>query len=168
MEQFEKRFEQENFESVNAEASLTVNRHAGSIHKSDYLMIKGRPCKVSDVSTFQPGKHGKTKCHFVGNDIFTGRKYEELIQTHHNADVPVTSRNEYQVINLSDDGFVAMMQVEAPYKTRSDIKCPEHEKPDVAARIKKLFAEEQEFSVIVLGACNKEIIIDVKILNATS
>merc|ERR1711865_1223081 len=34
---------------------------AGEIRKGSYLMIKGHPCKCSEVSTSKTGKHGHEK-----------------------------------------------------------------------------------------------------------
>mmetsp|Transcript_45043 Transcript_45043/g.101726 ORF Transcript_45043/g.101726 Transcript_45043/m.101726 type:complete len:160 (-) Transcript_45043:951-1430(-) len=144
--------------------SHTISQQAGTIRKGGFLMIKGNPCKVIEVATFQPGKHGKTKCHFIGTHMFTGRKFEALITTGHNAAVPVVIRTEYVVVNVSADGFLALMETKVPYQTRSDLTLPA-EKPDVSARIKALYAEEKEFSVIVLGACNQEMIMDTKVLS---
>lgn len=36
------------------------------MRKNAYIVIKGRPCKVVDVSTSKTGKHGHAKCAFVG------------------------------------------------------------------------------------------------------
>jgi translation initiation factor 5A len=51
------------------------------------MVIKGRPCKIVDVSTSKTGKHGHAKCNFVGVDIFTGKKYEDMTPSSHNMDV---------------------------------------------------------------------------------
>lgn len=66
----------ETFESADAGSSHTYPMEGGQIRKGGYIMIKGRPCKVSDVSTSKTGKHGHAKCHFVAIDIFTGKKME--------------------------------------------------------------------------------------------
>lgn len=39
--------EEETFESADAGASLTYPMAAGSIRKNGFIVIKGRPCKVS-------------------------------------------------------------------------------------------------------------------------
>ena len=53
-------------------------------------MIKGKPCKVKDVSVSKTGKHGHAKCKFSASDIFTGASCEELCPSSHSIDVPRT------------------------------------------------------------------------------
>ncbi|CAJ1446329.1 unnamed protein product, partial [Effrenium voratum] len=64
------------FERTDAGASQTYQQQAGTIKKGSYVMLKGHPCKIMEVTTFSPGKHGHAKAHMVGLDIFTGKKYE--------------------------------------------------------------------------------------------
>ena len=64
----------ETFESTDAGASETIPMEAGQIRKGGYICIKGRPCKVTSVSTSKTGKHGHAKCNFVATDIFNGKK----------------------------------------------------------------------------------------------
>ncbi len=37
-------------------------------------MIKGRPCKIVEMSTSKTGKHGHAKVNMVAIDIFTGEQ----------------------------------------------------------------------------------------------
>lgn len=70
-----------------------------------FIVIKGHPCKVNDVSTSKTGKHGHAKCNFVAVDIFTNKKYEDIIPSTHTAEVPFVTRKEYGLINIDGEGF---------------------------------------------------------------
>ncbi|XP_035547006.1 eukaryotic translation initiation factor 5A-like isoform X1 [Juglans regia] len=99
--------EEHHFESKgDAGWSKTYPQQAGTIRKNVYIVIKNRPCKVVEVSTSKTGKHGHAKCHYVGIDIFNGKKLEDIVPSSHNCDVPYVSRTDYQLIDISEDGFV--------------------------------------------------------------
>lgn len=87
------------FESADAGASLTFPMQCSSLRKNGHIVIKGRPCKIVDMSTSKTGKHGHAKVNIVALDIFTGRKYEDLSPSTHNMDVPNVSRKEYQLVS---------------------------------------------------------------------
>merc|ERR1711988_1937179 len=103
-------------------ASTTYPMQAGNIRKGGHIVIKGRPCKVSDVSTSKTGKHGHAKCHFVAVDIFTGKKLEELCPASHNTEVPHVNRADYTLLDITDDGFVSLMDDAGAEK--ADLKLP--------------------------------------------
>merc|ERR1711934_607252 len=44
-----------------AGASKTVPIRAGEVRKGGYVMLKGKPCKVVEVSISKTGKHGHAK-----------------------------------------------------------------------------------------------------------
>ena len=52
-------------ETTDSGASETVSVEAGQIRKGGYIMVKGKPCKVRDVSVSKTGKHGHAKCKFM-------------------------------------------------------------------------------------------------------
>merc|ERR1711943_28624 len=77
----------EQFETADSGASTTIQMQAGNVRKGGFMVIKGRPTKVIDVTTSKTGKHGHAKCHFTATDIFTGKKMEELVPSSHNLEV---------------------------------------------------------------------------------
>lgn len=129
-----------------------------ALRKNGFVVIKNRPCKIAEMSTSKTGKHGHAKVHLVGIDIFTGKKLEELCPSTHNMDVPNVTRKEYQMLDISDDGFLSLMDDDG--ETKDDVKVPEGE---VGDKIKKLFTvEEKEISVIVLTAMGEQVAMDAK------
>jgi translation initiation factor 5A len=154
----------ETFESTDAGASLTFPQQAGTIRKNGFMVIKGRPCKIADVSTSKTGKHCHAKCNFVGIDIFTGKKYEEMTPSSHNMDVPNISRVEYTLLDVNEEGFVSLMAENGD--TREDLSLPKgtEDAEKLAEQIKAQFAEGQELVVSVLKAMGEEMINSVKVI----
>ncbi|GAB1318801.1 translation initiation factor eIF5A [Madurella fahalii] len=139
-------------------ASATYPMQCSALRKNGFVVIKGRPCKIVDMSTSKTGKHGHAKVHLVALDIFTGKKLEDLCPSTHNMDVPVVKRQEYTLIDISDDGFLSLMTSDGD--TKDDVKLPEG---DVGEKIKKLFKEEEkETLVTVQTAMGEEAAIDAK------
>merc|ERR1712228_338804 len=139
----------------------------GQIRKGGYIMIKGHPCKVSDVSTSKTGKHGHAKCHFVAIDIFTGKKMEDLVPASHTAYVPFVKKVEYQCVAADEDGFLSLL---LGGDIRDDLKLPNEMEPkppgaeELSAKILENLEAEKDFNVIVQQACGMEQIIDIKML----
>lgn len=123
----------------------------GNIRKSGHIVIRGRPCKVVDVSTSKTGKHGHAKCVFVGVDIFTGKKMEELTPSSHNCDVPHVSRTDFTLLDISDDGFVSLMSENGD--TKDDLTLPSgtDDLDKLAIQIKDDFDAGKELTVSVLA-----------------
>lgn len=40
-----------------------------ALRKNGHVVIKGRPCKIVDMSTSKTGKHGHAKVHLVAIDV---------------------------------------------------------------------------------------------------
>eukprot|EP00048_Salpingoeca_helianthica_P014339 m.221205 g.221205 ORF g.221205 m.221205 type:complete len:160 (+) comp15739_c0_seq1:78-557(+) len=146
------------FESADAGASKTYPMQCSALRKGGFVMIKGRPCKVVDMSTSKTGKHGHAKVHLVALDIFTQKKLEDLCPSTHNMDVPVVKRTELQLVDISDDGFLTLMSEDGA-DTRSDLRVPEGE---LGEDIRTRFAADEAITVTVLSACDEEQVIAVK------
>jgi len=123
------------------------------LRKNGFVVIKGFPCKIVEMSTSKTGKHGHAKVHLVGIDIFNGKKYEDLCPSTHNMDVPVVTRTEYTVLDLTDDGFCSLLNSDGT--TKDDLKLPEGE---LGAQLKTEFDSGKELVVTVIGALGSEAI----------
>ncbi|EGP84080.1 unnamed protein product [Zymoseptoria tritici ST99CH_1A5] len=146
------------FDSADAGASTTFPMQCSALRKNGHVVIKNRPCKIVDMSTSKTGKHGHAKVHLVAIDIFTSKKYEDLCPSTHNMDVPNVSRREFQLLDITDDGFLSLMNDNGD--TKDDVKVPDGE---VGDKINKLFKEEEkDTNVIILTAMGEEAAIDAK------
>merc|ERR1711934_1166868 len=150
--------EEETFESNESGASLTYPMQAGAIRKGGHVLLKGKPCKVVEVTTSKTGKHGHAKAHFTGIDIFTGKKYEDLCPTSHNMEVPNIKRTEYTLMDITDDGFLSVMDEEGG--CREDLK--ESNDADLARDMRKQFEEHGELQITVIAAMELETVIAFK------
>jgi translation initiation factor 5A len=72
------------------------------------MMIKGNPCKVLSISVSKTGKHGHAKCNFLATDIFTGKKYEDMIPSTHGTTVPIVKKTEWELIDIEGDELTLM------------------------------------------------------------
>tara|TARA_A100001015_G_C14754972_1_gene619074 strand:+ start:200 stop:667 length:468 start_codon:yes stop_codon:yes gene_type:complete len=140
------------FDSGEAGASETIPMEAGQIRKGGLIMIKGQPCKVADVSTSKTGKHGHAKCNFVAYNIFNNKKLEDMIPSTHGTTIPVVSRTEYTLVDISDDDFMTLMDTNGD--TREDLMLPDYPE-NYAAELRQEF-EKKQLIVTVLKACGKE------------
>ncbi|KAH7100079.1 eukaryotic translation initiation factor 5A-2 [Auriculariales sp. MPI-PUGE-AT-0066] len=131
-------------------ASLTFPMQCSGLRKNGHVVIKGRPCKIVDMSTSKTGKHGHAKVHLVAIDIFTGKKLEDISPSTHNMDVPNVKRTEYTLMDIDDD-FLNLLNADGTPK--DDVKVPEGE---IGAQIKKEFAEGKELTITVVAAMGEE------------
>merc|ERR1712198_284412 len=150
--------EDTHFEATDSGASTTFPQQCSALRKNGFVCIKGRPCKIVEMSTSKTGKHGHAKVHLVGIDIFTGKKLEDICPSTHNMDVPNVIRKEYQVIGLEDAGeFLSLMDDGGDL--RDDIKVPEGELGD---EIKERFGNDEGLLISVLSAMDEECAVAVK------
>ncbi|GAW01723.1 eukaryotic translation initiation factor 5A-2 [Lentinula edodes] len=139
------------FEQASAGASLTFPMQCSALRKNGHVVIKGRPCKIVDMSTSKTGKHGHAKVHLVAIDIFTGKKLEDISPSTHNMDVPHVRRNEYQLIDIEGDGFMNLMTADGTLK--SDVKVPEG---DIGKAIQEDHEQGKEILVTIVSSMGEE------------
>jgi len=144
------------FESASAGASTTFPMQCSALRKNGHVVIKGRPCKIVEMSTSKTGKHGHAKVHLVAIDIFTGKKLEDLCPSTHNMDVPNVSRTEYQ-LSYIDDEFLNLIRPDGSEK--SDVKVPDG---DLGVKIKEYEEAGTDILVTIIAAMGEEAAISVK------
>ncbi|CAA0823244.1 Eukaryotic translation initiation factor 5A-3 [Striga hermonthica] len=96
-------------EKTGLKTNFQDNLGSSSDLNISYEAVYGCDCGCRQVSQhascLKIGKHGHTKCHFVAIDIFNGKKLEDIVPSSHNCDVPHVNRTDYQLIDISEDGF---------------------------------------------------------------
>lgn len=151
-------------------ASLTVPIRAGEVRKGGYVMLKGKPCKVIEVSISKTGKHGHAKANITGLDVFTGRKYVEISPTSHNMTAPAMFRSEWQMTDLSRDGGMTLMDNGGNVKEDLDlVKTTTGEWNKISQQIVEKFPNIEEgrgLFVTVLKAMTTEQVVDFIIKDA--
>jgi len=150
---------QADFEGGDSGASKVYPAQCSSLRKNGHVVIKGRACKIVEMSTSKTGKHGHAKVHLVGLDLFSGKKYEDICPSTHNMDVPVVKRADFQLIDISDDNFLTLMMDSGDL--RDDIKLPEG---DLGTEIKTKFEQNEggDLLLTVLNAMGEEMVVATK------
>ncbi|CAL1531171.1 unnamed protein product [Lymnaea stagnalis] len=148
---------EETFESADAGASQTFPQQCSALRKNGHVVLKGRPCKIVEMSTSKTGKHGHAKVHLVGIDLFTGKKYEDICPSTHNMSVPVVIRKDYECINKDDDGFLSLMDDNG--ETREDLKCPDNE---IGKEICERLQKGEAIQVTVMKSMGEETPVGIK------
>ncbi|NWV06085.1 IF5A1 factor, partial [Ptilonorhynchus violaceus] len=114
------------FETGDAGASATFPMQCSALRKNGFVVLKGRPCKIVEMSTSKTGKHGHAKVSIPGAaDRDPGRvpvcdlcylSSPELTCAH--LSVPV------QLIGIQD-GYLSLLQDSG--EVREDLRLPEGE-----------------------------------------
>jgi len=117
---------------------------ASSVGKNWFVALKGFPCRIIDMSTYD------SKIHFVGIDIFTSKKYEEICPDNHNLDVPDVNRTDYSLLDIKE-GFLNLLTSKG--ETKNNLKLPEGE---IGDQIKQMFDEGKDVVISVLSAMGLE------------
>jgi translation initiation factor 5A len=153
------------FEGSASGASESFPQQCSALRKNGFVVIKGKACKIVEMTTSKTGKHGHAKVHLVGIDLFTGKKCEDICPSTHNMQVPNVLRKEYEVIDITDDGFFSLMSEDG--EMRHDLKLGENCSHSTPAAVRELIAQAEGTGERVVAtvwkAMGEEVIKELKV-----
>jgi len=82
-----------------------------------YMLIDEEPCRIINIQTSKPGKHGEAKARIDAVGIFDGSKRSVVFPVKHKVQVPMIGKRQAQVLSLTDTE-VQLMDLET-YETFS-------------------------------------------------
>jgi translation initiation factor 5A len=74
---------------------------AKELKPGHYVLIEGIPCKVMEVESSKPGKHGAAKMRITAIGIFEGQKKTLLSPGDADVEVPIIERKTVQIMSVS-------------------------------------------------------------------
>lgn len=74
---------------------------AKDLKPGKYVLIENVPCRVVQVETSKPGKHGGAKMRVVAIGIFDGQKKTLLTPSGQDVEVPIIERKTVQIMSVS-------------------------------------------------------------------
>eukprot|EP01102_Stenamoeba_stenopodia_P009887 TRINITY_DN2933_c0_g1_i1.p1 TRINITY_DN2933_c0_g1~~TRINITY_DN2933_c0_g1_i1.p1 ORF type:complete len:170 (-),score=26.65 TRINITY_DN2933_c0_g1_i1:163-672(-) len=154
-------YEQE--EHADAGASEVQLAICNNLKIGDYVVIRGRPCKIVEKTTSKTGKHGSCKAHITALDIFTHKKLECLVNSTANCEVPVITKADYQLIDVQEEDYLSLMN--SVGETRADLKLPSE--LILRERIQSLYDEGKSVLLSVIKAMGEEGIVSAKEIQDT-
>ncbi|HNX47275.1 MAG TPA: translation initiation factor IF-5A [Methanomassiliicoccales archaeon] len=68
-----------------------------------YMLIDEEPCKIINIATSKPGKHGEAKANIDAVGIFDGRKRNVVYPVKHRVQVPMIDKRKAQILSISGE-----------------------------------------------------------------
>ena len=101
----------------------------GHLKKGDTIVIDGIACKITDMSTSRPGKHGHAKINMMAVGLLDGKKRNLVIPGHDKVETPIIEKKTAQVLSIS--GNIANVMDMETYEIL-DLEIPEELKGEAA------------------------------------
>lgn len=73
-----------------------------------YIVIDGEPCKIVEIETSAPGKHGAAKMRVVAIGIFDNQKRTLLKSADAEVEIPVINKINAQVVSVQENTVQVM------------------------------------------------------------
>ncbi|KAF9276843.1 Eukaryotic translation initiation factor 5A [Mortierella alpina] len=101
---------------------LDAPKPCSELQKKDYVLLKGHPCEVKDVSVIETNDC-QILVKLVAEDVLTGETMEDSLPYITSVDVPIVERRKYSVTDIKD----GVMQLSATFAENHwiQLKVPE-------------------------------------------
>ncbi|KAB8252518.1 eukaryotic elongation factor 5A hypusine, DNA-binding OB fold-domain-containing protein [Aspergillus flavus] len=138
------------FEQYQQHDSPTYAALVSTLIKGAHVIIRGRPCKILEISNIG------TNIHLVAQDIFTGRTLSDDIESTQSVEIPYVYRNEYLLVNI-DEGFLNLANQDGTMK--DDVKVPDG---GLGQQIEQDFEAGTDLLIAVISAMGEEQAVSVR------
>jgi translation initiation factor 5A len=71
------------------------------LKEGKYVIIEDIPCRIVNIDSSKPGKHGAAKMRVTGIGIFDGQKKQLLIPSDADVEVPIIERQNASVVAVN-------------------------------------------------------------------
>ena len=116
----------------------TKSISVGTLSKGSYVLIDGSACRVTDISTSRPGKHGHAKVRLTAVGIFDSKKRIIVMPGHDHIEVPIVDKKNAQVLSIT--GKQANVMDSETYET-FDLEIPDDLKDECVEGVTVLYWE---------------------------
>lgn len=73
------------------------------LKENRYILIDDEPCKIVEITTSKPGKHGEAKARIVAIGIFDNQKRSVVYPTKHKVKVPIIEKKTAQILSIANN-----------------------------------------------------------------
>ena len=73
---------------------------AHSLQKGSYVIIDGAACRVTNIQTSKPGKHGHAKIRITGVGLLDDKRRETVAPGSGSMDAPIIEKKNAQVLSI--------------------------------------------------------------------
>ena len=108
----------------------------GTLKKGDTIIIDNAPCKIVDLATSRPGKHGHAKVNLMAVGILDDKKRNIVMPGHDRVEVPIIEKKSAQILSIA--GTKANVMDMATYET-FEMDIPEELQADAKEGVEVLY-----------------------------
>ena len=103
---------------------------AKELKEGKYVIIEDIPCRIVNIDSSKPGKHGAAKMRVTGIGVFNSQKKMLLVPSDADVEVPIIERQTAQVVAVN--GNTAQLMDTTTYEV-FELSIPDEMMADAAA-----------------------------------